>query len=43
MFLTGAKREAVAMEGTFSNWRNAAIGLGLTAIVVGTGLAVALL
>lgn len=29
------------MESTFMNWRNAAIGLGLTAMVVGTGLAVA--
>jgi hypothetical protein len=30
------------MDQTFSNWRNAAIGIGLTAVVVGTGLAVAL-
>lgn len=31
------------MDSTFGNWKNAAIGLGLTAIVVGAGLAVALL
>lgn len=30
------------MDSTFGNWKNAAIGLGLTAIVVGAGLAVAL-
>lgn len=30
------------MESTFANWRNAAIGVGLTAVVVGTGLAIAL-
>ena len=29
------------MESTFGNWRNAAIGLGLTAVIVGTGLVVA--
>ena len=31
------------MDSTFGNWKNAAIGLGLTAIVVGTGMALALL
>lgn len=31
------------MEGTFSNWRNAMVGLGLTAAVVGAGLAIAFL
>ena len=31
------------MESTFVSWRNAALGLGLTALVVGTGLAVAFL
>jgi hypothetical protein len=30
------------MESTFSSWKNAAVGLGLTALVVGAGLAVAL-
>ena len=29
------------MDQTFGNWRNAAIGFGLTAFVVGAGLAVA--
>ena len=31
------------MQATLTNWRNAAIGFGLTAVVVGTGLAVAFL
>jgi len=31
------------MDSTFGNWKNAAIGLGLTAIVVGAGMALALL
>ncbi len=31
------------MQATLANWRNAAIGFGLTAVVVGTGLAVAFL
>lgn len=31
------------MESTFGNWRNAMLGLGLTAVVVGTGLALAFL
>ena len=31
------------MDQTFGNWRNAAIGFGLTAVVVGAGLAVAFL
>jgi hypothetical protein len=31
------------MDSTFGNWKNAAIGLGLTVIVVGAGLAAALL
>lgn len=31
------------MDGTFTNWRNTAIGLGLTAIVVGAGMALALM
>lgn len=31
------------MDSSFGNWRNTAIGLGLTALVVGTGLAVALM
>jgi len=30
------------MEGTFTNWRNAVLGLVLTAAVVGAGLALAL-
>lgn len=30
------------MEPTFMNWRNTAIGLGLAAMVVGTGIVVAL-
>jgi hypothetical protein len=30
------------MESTFGNWRNAIVGLGLTAAVVGGALAVAL-
>ena len=29
------------MERTFENWRSAALGLGMTAAVVGTALAVA--
>jgi hypothetical protein len=29
------------MESTFANWRSAMVGLGLTAAVVGVGLAVA--
>jgi len=33
----------MTMDHTFSSWRNAAIGLGLTAVVVGTGLAFAFL
>jgi hypothetical protein len=31
------------MDSTFGNWRSTAIGLGLTALVVGIGLAVAFL
>jgi len=31
------------MESTFSNWRGAMLGLGLTVAVVGTGLALAFL
>ncbi len=31
------------MDGTFGNWRNAALGLGLTAVVFGAGLAIALM
>lgn len=31
------------MDSTFGNWRNAAIGLGLTVAIVGTGLALAFL
>ena len=31
----------MSMDHTFANWRNTAIGLGLTVMVVGTGLAVA--
>jgi len=31
------------MDRTFENWRSAALGLGLTAIVVGAGLAIAFL
>ena len=30
------------MDSTFGNWKNAAIGLGLTAIIVGAGMAIAL-
>jgi hypothetical protein len=37
----GTQREAVRMDSTFSNWRSAAIGLGLTVAVVGAGLAFA--
>ena len=29
------------MERSFGNWRSAAIGLGLTVAIVGTGLALA--
>jgi hypothetical protein len=29
------------MESSFGNWRSAAIGLGLTVAIVGTGLALA--
>lgn len=29
------------MDGTFGNWRSAALGLGLTAVVIGAGLAIA--
>jgi hypothetical protein len=31
------------MESTFGNWRSAVLGLGLTAVVVGAGLALAFL
>jgi hypothetical protein len=31
------------MDSTFGNWRNAMIGVGLTIVVVGGALAVALL
>jgi hypothetical protein len=33
----------ISMEETFGNWRNAAVGLGLTIIVIGTALALAFL
>jgi hypothetical protein len=33
----------VIMESTFGNWRNALLGLVLTVVVVGGGLAFALL
>jgi len=29
------------MDSTFGNWRNAMVGLGLTVVVVGAGLAFA--
>jgi hypothetical protein len=29
------------MDSTFGNWRNTAIGLGLTVAIIGTGLALA--
>lgn len=29
------------MESSFGNWRSAAIGIGLTVAIVGTGLALA--
>jgi hypothetical protein len=29
------------MDNTFGNWRNAVLGLGLTAVIVGAGLALA--
>ena len=29
------------MDSTFGNWRSAAIGIGLTALVVGVGMAAA--
>jgi hypothetical protein len=29
------------MESTFGNWRSAVLGLGLTAVIVGAGLALA--
>ena len=29
------------MEGTFGNWRSAKVGLGLTVVIVGGGLALA--
>lgn len=38
----GAKRGEI-MESSFGNWRSAAIGLGLTVVVVGAGLAFAFL
>ena len=31
------------MDGTFGNWRNAMLGLGMTVVVVGGALAVAFL
>lgn len=31
------------MESSFANWRSTAIGLGLTALVVGAGMAAAFL
>jgi len=31
------------MESTFGNWRNAAMGVGLTAAVIAVGLAIAFL
>lgn len=31
------------MESSFGNWRNAMLGLGLTAAIIGTGLALAFL
>jgi hypothetical protein len=31
------------MESTFGSWRSAVLGLGLTAAIVGTGLALAFL
>ena len=31
------------MESTFGNWRNAMLGLGLTAVIVGAGTGVRLL
>ena len=31
------------MEKTLENWRSAAVGLGLTAVVIGAGLALAFL
>ena len=33
----------VLVENTFGTWRSAVVGLGLTVVVVGTGLALALL
>ncbi len=30
------------MESTFANWRSAALGIGLTAAIVGAGVAIAL-
>ena len=31
------------MDSTFGNWRNALVGVGLTVVVVGGGLALALM
>jgi hypothetical protein len=31
------------MDGTFGNWRNAMVGMGLTAAVIAVGLAIAFL
>jgi hypothetical protein len=31
------------MDGAFGNWRSAVVGIGLTAVVVGAGLAIAFL
>jgi hypothetical protein len=33
----------VVMDSTFGNWRSAAVGVGLTVVVLGTGLALAFL
>jgi hypothetical protein len=37
----GAQGKDQIMDQTFGNWRNTAVGLGLTVVVVGLGLAVA--
>ena len=39
----GGHKGRNVMESTFGNWRSAAIGLGLTVVVVGAGLAFAFL
>lgn len=43
MVLTSENRGRFDVDQAFGNWRTAAIGLGLTIIVIGGGLALAFL